>query len=126
MTSVRSLFQPTAQSLISDDKPIDRFGIAWSLAPKLCQDIDLLPDHSQIVLGRSLWNVGELFPRSYHLRGRGQSVHVVGLGHGATIAELAGMVNAVGMSLFARILAIAGILGIVLSLVLIVRPLFGW
>lgn len=30
------------------------------------------------------------------------------------------------MTTFARILAIAGALGIVLSLVLIVRPLFGW
>lgn len=126
MTSVRPLFQPAAQSLISNDKPIYRFGIVWARFAQAGKDIDLLPDHSQIVLGRSLWNVGELFPRSYHLRGKGQSVHVVGLGHGATIAELAGMVNAVGMSLFARILAIAGILGIVLSLVLIVRPLFGW
>ncbi len=36
------------------------------------------------------------------------------------------MVNPVGMSVFARFLTIAGVLGVVLSLVLIVRPLFGW
>lgn len=126
MTSVRPLFQPASQSLISNDKPIDHFGIGRVGFAQAGKDIDFLPDHSQIVLGRSLWNAGELLPSSYHLRGEGQSVDICGLGHEATIAEWAGLVNPAGMSLLARYLAIAGILGIVLSLVLIVRPLFGW
>lgn len=50
-------------------------------------------------------------------------------GHDWSIAERAGLVNPAHMSLLARILLIAGILGIVLgivlSLVLIARPLIG-
>lgn len=125
MTSVGALPYFRTHGLVPRDEPIDRSGVTGPHIAQAGKDIDLLPDQAQIVLGRSAWATRELLPSGYHLRGNNQSVDICGFEHGATIAERAGLVNPVAMSVFARILAIAGILGIVLSLVLIVRPLFG-
>lgn len=100
-------------------------GSVGRLLSDALQNVDLLPYLTQQPFWAIAGAPGQRPVFVERVAGKRNALDWIGC-HGRSIAVRAGMVNPAAMSPFARILLIAGVLGLALSFVLIARPLLGW